>query len=616
VLTPRPAPSLRRPRATARRLATLAVLAVACAPAFAAAADGDLPYRATPVPDRVVLSPTSAPERSQTFGWRTDGETATGRAEAQRLEGGAPVGPVIAADATTADRRTVGHEGGSDYAVRHHRAKVAGLEPGTAYRYRVGSDAGWSPWRTFTTADPDPDRPWRWLAVGDAQNGLDAEWADNMRRARAAVPDAGLVVHAGDQVNRPTFDKDWGDWFAGLGETAATTNHLTVPGNHEYSYDLDSVDLGASNYLAHFPVEPNGAALGKGSTVVDLRGVRFITLDTGLTGLDLVALADQRAWLRRQLESNRQRWTVVTFHFPVYTAADRFPTSNPAVREAFGDLLEQHDVDLVLNGHDHTYARGHLTRHGPTYVVSVLGPKYYDQQPDDRNTWTENGATRVVAAAETSTFGAVCMQGERLVFESVIAAKGAASNTVRGVGEQLDAFTIDKRGERKQVLEGGRCATGDPKPAEPGPAEPGPAPVDAPVGDPAPSTPLGGPGGPPSGPGASGATPARLRGPALRWRGTTAVPRSGTLRLRLTLGTPGRLTVTAADSRRPGRRVTATVRRTVTGAGARTIVLRPTVAARRTLRRTGRLTARVTVSFRPEDGPARTVRRTVGLRLR
>jgi hypothetical protein len=557
------------------------------------------------------MSPTTTPERSQTFGWRTDGETATGRAEAQRMEGGAPVGPTIAADATTADQRTVGHEGGRDYAVRHHRAKVAGLDPGVTYRYRVGSDAGWSPWRTFTTADPDPEKPWRWLAVGDAQNGLDDRWPVNMGRALAAVPDATLVVHAGDQINRPTFDKDWGDWFAGLGEAAATKNHLTVPGNHEYSYDADSIDLLGSNYLAHFPVEPNGAALGRNSTVVDHRGVRFVTMDTGLTGLDVGALANQRAWLARQLEGHRQRFTVVTFHFPVYTAADRFPSDNPAVRAAFGDLLEKHDVDLVLNGHDHTYARGFRTRNGPTYVVSVLGPKYYDQQPDGRNTWTANGATRVVAAAETSTFGAICMLGDRLVFESVIAAKGEASTTVREVGEPLDAFTIDKRGGRKQVLEGGRCATGAPLPAEPGPV-----PVDAPVGDPAPSTPLGGPVGPPSGPGASGATPSRLRGPALRWRGTTAVRRSGALRLRLTLGAPGRLTVTAADRRRLGRRVTTTVRRTVTRAGARTIVLSPTAAARATLRRTGRLPARVTVSFRPENGPARTVRRTVRLRLR
>jgi hypothetical protein len=54
----------------------------------------------------------------------------------------------------------------------------------------------------------------------------------------------------------------------------------------------------------------------------------------------------------------------------------------------------------------------------------------------------------------------------------------------------------------------------------------------------------------------------------------------------------------------------------VTRAGSRTVVLRPTAAARAALRRRGRLSARVTVTFRPDAGPSSTVRRVVRLRLR
>jgi len=603
------------PRSPLSVLAPLLVLAALAGPTTALAADGDLPYRPSPTPDRVIMTPTSAPERSQTFGWRTDGATAEGRVEAQRLDGDQPVGPLLTAVATTADARDVGHEGGADYAVRHHRAKLVGLDPGTRYRYRVGSDAGWSPWRSFQTTTSDGGGPWRWLYVGDAQNGLDREWPVNMGRALAAVPDAQLILHAGDQVNRPTYDKDWGDWFAGLGEAAATRNHLAVAGNHEYSYDLDSVDLSATNFRAHFPFEPNGPSGANGATVVDYRGVRFITLDTGLTGL--FGLSGQARWLDEQLTSNRQRWTVVSFHFPVYTSADRFPSSNPAVISTFGPVLEEHDVDLVLNGHDHTYARGFRTRNGPVYATSVLGPKHYDMQPEGDNTWTRNGATRVVAAQATSTFQAICVLGDQLVYESIIAAKGEETTTAREVGEPLDAVTIDKRGGGKQVREGGRCATGDPAPGDPAPTPSAPTPTGPGSGTPGPGAggmpAPAGPAVPATGSGtSSGTSPSR----PLRWRSSRVVTRDGSLRVRLRVGGPGRLTVRAVDRSRPSRLAARTVRRRLGRAVTRTVTLRPSAAARKALRRSGRLRVRVTATFRPTSGRATTVRRTVTLRRR
>ena len=51
-----------------------------------------------------------------------------------------------------------------------------------------------------------------------------------------------------------------------------------------------------------------------------------------------------------------------------------------------GPLLDKYNVDLVLNGHDHTYARGHVPVRtsesdtpelGTVYVTSVSGPKQY-----------------------------------------------------------------------------------------------------------------------------------------------------------------------------------------------------------------------------------------------
>ena len=62
---------------------------------------------------------------------------------------------------------------------------------------------------------------------------------------------------------------------------------------------------------------------------------------------------------------------------------------NPEIREALQPIFEYYGVDLVLQGHDHTYARSGLMTHenvgtgvtarspkaGTVYVVSVSGPK-------------------------------------------------------------------------------------------------------------------------------------------------------------------------------------------------------------------------------------------------
>ena len=102
------------------------------------------------------------------------------------------------------------------------------------------------------------------------------------------------------------------------------------------------------------------------------------------------------------------------------------------MRAAWLPVFQRNDIDLVLMGHDHTYARGFVNADatetpgittGPVYAVSVAGPKYYDQQPEDDNVWTRNGATQVVRAGHTSTFQGITVSGNTLRYESIVAAK-------------------------------------------------------------------------------------------------------------------------------------------------------------------------------------------------
>src|SRR5690606_29409734 len=150
---------------------------------------------------------------------------------------------------------------------------------------------------------------------------------------------------------------------------------------------------------------------------VDYQDVRFITLNatrnsTFLTPADLPACSEgcpnagqlwidfQAAWLDHILGNNPNTWAVATFHQPVYSVSSG--RDEPVLRAAWVPVFEKHDIDLVLQGHDHTYARGYKdttatdtpgVTNGPVYAVSNSGGKYYTIAPADDNVWTRNGAT-------------------------------------------------------------------------------------------------------------------------------------------------------------------------------------------------------------------------------
>tara|TARA_B100000965_G_scaffold132697_1_gene110584 strand:+ start:246 stop:1802 length:1557 start_codon:yes stop_codon:yes gene_type:complete len=120
---------------------------------------------------------------------------------------------------------------------------------------------------------------------------------------------------------------------------------------------------------------------------LDYQGVRFISLDSN------IETGKQVAWLRKTLENNPNRWTIMTFHHPMYSPASN--RDNKEMRQQWKPLLDEFKVDLVLSGHDHAYSRTGLINSqeikniptgyqqaydpkiGTVHVVSVSGPKMY-----------------------------------------------------------------------------------------------------------------------------------------------------------------------------------------------------------------------------------------------
>ncbi|MEZ5366204.1 MAG: metallophosphoesterase [Bryobacterales bacterium] len=202
---------------------------------------------------------------------------------------------------------------------------------------------------------------------------------------------------------------------------------VPTPGNHEYEKnDVTQERTLSRHWRPQFALPRNGPeGLDETCYYLDIQGVRIVALNTN------ERQQEQAEWLDRLLSDNPNRWTVVTHHHPIFSAAEG--RDNPELRELLQPIYDKHRVDLVLTGHDHTYARSNLTvganvqsgDAGTVYVVSVSGPKMYELERKD---WMQR------AAEDTQLFQKIRIDGDRLRYESY---------TARGA--LYDAFELQKQ---------------------------------------------------------------------------------------------------------------------------------------------------------------------------
>jgi 3',5'-cyclic AMP phosphodiesterase CpdA len=387
-------------------------------------------HRPLVVPDRIVLTWTGDPATSQAVTWRTsvhEDSVSTAVAELTLATPhggyGAIQGMRDSAIVLPATSETLETDLGS---ASYHSVEFKGLLPETLYAYRVGDGANWSEWFQFRTASRQR-KPFKFIYFGDAQNELKSHWSRVVRQAYKHASDARFIVHAGDLINKYNRDAEWGEWFYAAGWINGMLPSIVAAGNHEYGAD----ELGMRNLSAHWQPQfalPEHGPEGLEESVyyIDYQGVRIVVLNSN------EQLEAQVAWLDGVLGDNPQNWTVLTFHHPVFSAADG--RDNKELRALWQPVIDRHEVDLVLQGHDHTYGRSRNVRNGlsvrddrsgTVYVVSVSGPKMYES--------SVHPLMRRIAE-DTQLYQVIEIAGNELVYRAYMA-----------TGELYDAFNLTKQ---------------------------------------------------------------------------------------------------------------------------------------------------------------------------
>jgi predicted phosphodiesterase len=401
-------------------------------------------------PDRIILTFHGDPATSRAVTWRTD--HTVNKSIAQIAE--ATVNSKFTENAVTLDAVTepfdLGmYKGNVSLVVHYHSVIFKGLKPDKLYAYRVGDGDYWSEWIQFRTAKQEYS-PTKFVYFGDAQNDVLAHWSRVIRMAYQTAADASFVIHAGDLINHAHRDYEWAEWYKAGGFIHSQWTAIPAVGNHEFM----SVAEGEPRKLSvqwrpqfTLPVEKKlDEKLHETVYTVDYQDIRIIVLNSN------DQLEEQTDYIEEKLKSSSAKWNIIVCHHSVFSPAKG--RDFEFARKNWKPLLDKYNVDLVLNGHDHTYARGHVPVRTmdqdsvdevrTVYVTSVSGPKQYQLDREQLKGYEANGYQLVKSGEQTQFYQVITVEDNKLTYEAY---------TVLGEEYDRAVITKDFKTGKKQLSE-------------------------------------------------------------------------------------------------------------------------------------------------------------------
>ncbi len=233
---------------------------------------------------------------------------------------------------------------------RLHEVRIDGLDPDTAYYYRVQSvdDLGrelWSEVSSFQTA-PDADTPFAFAVISDTQGNPQVS-------GRVAAHAWGLrpnfLLHPGDLVSTGTVKQQWLEhFFSSMKPLLERVALFPVLGNHERDarFYYDYMSLPAPEYYYTF----------------EYGNAQFFMLDSNRK---VAPGSEQFQFLERELRRSTAEWKIVCYHHPAYSSDENDygntwygPSTRGDLRtRELVPLFDRYGVDIVWNGHIHSYER-------------------------------------------------------------------------------------------------------------------------------------------------------------------------------------------------------------------------------------------------------------------
>ena len=311
-----------------------------------------------------------------------------------------------------------------------YSVSIGGLKQGTVYSYSVQADGETipNPFETpleFSTAG---NGPFRFLQFADSGEGNAQQLALSQQ---IMAEKASLVLADGDLAYQlATYSSIDANFYGVYQEMMARVPFFASLGNHEYLTDNASPSLAGR-------ITPTAGVVSSDwgrYYSFDWGNAHFVALDSNAPLVSALAgTGPMLSWLDSDLQSTRKYWRIVFFHHPGYATGEH-QDEPPAgqVRQGIVPILEKHGVQLVLNGHEHTYQRTYELLGGQVVAPDSGGIVYV----------TSGGGGAVPYYTAPDAMIAKSIGKNNYVSAEVSAEELAVS--VRGLGETaaIDSFVL------------------------------------------------------------------------------------------------------------------------------------------------------------------------------
>ena len=297
-----------------------------------------------------------------------------------------------------------------------NKASVNDLKENTTYYYQVFQDGKYQDVQKYSTKS---FKNYSFLYVGDPQIGASSgqtstegdamkdnnyaarndgyNWNNVLNSAVKQNPDLSFVASAGDQVNNNNNEVQYAAY---LGADAlkslpvATTIGNHDSGSEQYSMHYNNPNAFDTSGYKNKQQYTEGRTKAGTDYYYTYGNTLFIVLDTNNNNC-----ATHENVIRKATKENPDaKWKVVMFHQDIYGSGyDHSDSDGMVLRTQLTPLMDKYDIDVVLQGHDHTYSR--------TYQLQSDGKTHdkFTKSEDTANYSKENNCYEIVDTTKGGT---------------------------------------------------------------------------------------------------------------------------------------------------------------------------------------------------------------------